>query len=105
MELEGIICGEGHQEAPAKVVWERIAVVVQKQGVVAQRRHGNTHLGQIVEVLHCGHLDVTEGSDMNNNYEHQNNSLLIIQHFSPFKYKQKLLLCITVCRGFISVGH
>ena len=71
MELEGIICGERHQEAPAKVVWERIAVVVQKQGVVAQRRHGNTHLGQIVEVLHCGHLDVTEGSDMNNNYEPQ----------------------------------
>ena len=62
VELEGIICGEGYQEAPGKVVWEGIAVVVQKQGVVAQWRHGHAHLGQVVKVLHCGHLDVTEQS-------------------------------------------
>ena len=72
MELEGIICGEGYEEAPGKVVWERIAVVVQKQGVVAQWRHGNAHLGEVVEVLHCGHLDMTEQSDMDSNYRHQN---------------------------------
>ena len=44
------------------IVREGIAVVVQKQGVVAQWRHGHAHLGQVVEVLHCGHLDVTEQS-------------------------------------------
>ena len=70
MKLEGIICGEGYQEAPGKVVRERITVVIQKQGVVAQWRHGNAHLGQGVEVLHCGYLDVTEQSDINSNYRH-----------------------------------
>ena len=62
VELEGIICGEGYQEAPGEVVREGVAVVIQKQGVVAQWRHGHAHLGQVVEVLHCGYLDVTEQS-------------------------------------------
>ena len=51
VELQGIISGEGYQEATGKVFWEGVAVVVQEQRVVAQRGHGDTYLGQVVEVL------------------------------------------------------
>ena len=44
MELQRVVCGEGDVEAPAEVLGEGTAVVVQEEVVVAQRRHGNTDL-------------------------------------------------------------
>ncbi len=51
MELHGIICGQRHTQAFVQELWERIFGVFQEQAVVAQRRHCNWHLGQVVQVL------------------------------------------------------
>lgn len=56
VELQGIISGKRDKQPSREVVWERIAVVVQEQVVVAERRHGDPHLCQVVEVLQGGHL-------------------------------------------------
>lgn len=63
MELEGIISGEGYEEATGKVLWKGTAVVVQEQRVVAQWRHSNTYLGQVVQVLQCWHLGTAQYMD------------------------------------------
>ena len=39
-----------------EVFWQWAAVVVQEQVVVAERRHGDANLGQVVEILHAGNL-------------------------------------------------
>ena len=32
-------------------------MVVQEEGIVAERRHGDADLSKVVEVLQCRHLD------------------------------------------------
>ena len=57
MELQGVVGGEGDVEAAVEVFLQGVAVVVQEEGVVAQRGHGDADLGQVVEVLQHWHLD------------------------------------------------
>ena len=45
MELQRVVRGERDEEASAEVLGQRTAVVVQEEVVVAQRRHGDAHLG------------------------------------------------------------
>ena len=63
VKLQRVICGEGHQKSPVEVLWQWAAVVVQEQMVIAEGRHGNADLGQVVEILHAGNLQA-EGEGM-----------------------------------------
>lgn len=45
VKLHGIICGQGHTQAFVQELFERIFRVFQEETVVAERRHGNWHLG------------------------------------------------------------
>ena len=51
VKLERVVSGDGDVEAPHQVVWEGGPVVVEEEGVVAERTHGDAHLREVVEVL------------------------------------------------------
>lgn len=51
VELQRVIGGQGHHQAAGQILGQRVAVVTQKQTVVAERRHRDAHLSQIVQVL------------------------------------------------------
>ena len=57
VELQGVVCGQGDREAPGQVLQEGVAVVAEEQAVVAERGHGDAHLGQVVQVLQHGSLE------------------------------------------------
>ena len=57
VELERVIGGERHKKTTGKEFSERISVVVEEERVVAEWRHGNTDLGQVIEVLEYRHLE------------------------------------------------
>ena len=44
VELEGVVGRDGHVEASGEVVGQGRAVVREEERIVAQWRHGNTHL-------------------------------------------------------------
>lgn len=56
MELEGIVGTQADVETTVEEGWEGVALIVQEQGVVGQGRHGDTHLGQVEQVLEGGDL-------------------------------------------------
>lgn len=56
VELQGVIRGKGNDESPGQVLRQGIAVIVEEQGVVGERGHGDADLGEIVEILEHGHL-------------------------------------------------
>ena len=56
VKLQGIVCGERHVQPAVEVLRQRVAVVVQEQGVVAEGGHGNADLGQVEQVLEHGYL-------------------------------------------------
>ncbi len=51
--------GEGNVEADLEELWERVAVVVEEERVVAEWRHGDADLGEVVKVLHHGDLGMS----------------------------------------------
>lgn len=51
MELQWVVGGQRYDQTSAVEFRQRIAVIVQEERVVRQRRHGDTDLRQIVEVL------------------------------------------------------
>lgn len=51
VELHGVVSGQRHTQAFVQEFSEGILGVFQEEAVVAERRHGNWHLGQVVEVL------------------------------------------------------
>ena len=57
MELHRVICGQGDAQALMQELSQGVFGVLQKQAVVAERRHGNGHLGQVVQVLQHRTLD------------------------------------------------
>lgn len=65
MELHGIICGQGHTQALVQELPQRIFGVFQEQAVVAEWRHCNWHLGQIVQVLQHRALREHKGYKIN----------------------------------------
>jgi hypothetical protein len=48
MQQQGVVGRDGHVHAAAKVFRKRVAVIVQKEGIVGKRRHGNSHLVEVV---------------------------------------------------------
>ena len=51
VELQGVICRQADTQSPRQVLGQRVAVVVEEEGVVAEGRHGDSNLRQIVQVL------------------------------------------------------
>jgi len=60
VELHGVVGRQGHTEAFVEEFTQRVLGVLQEQTVVAQRRHGDGHLGQVVQVLEHGALRRTK---------------------------------------------
>ena len=56
MELEGVIRADADIHAHAEKVGKGIALIGEKEGIVAEWRHGHTDLLEVVEVLQRGHL-------------------------------------------------
>lgn len=56
VELHGVVGRQRHTEAFVEEFTQRVLGVLQEQTVVAQRRHGDGHLGEVVEVLEHGTL-------------------------------------------------
>lgn len=56
VELERIVGTQTDIETAVEEGREGVALIVQEQGVVGQGRHGNTHLGQVEQVLQSGDL-------------------------------------------------
>lgn len=65
VELHGIIRGQGHTQTFVEELFEGIFRVLQEKAVVAQRRHGNWHLGQVVQVLQHRTLRDVGGDKLN----------------------------------------
>lgn len=51
VELHGVVGGQRDHQALLMKLQQGILVVLQEQTVVAQRRHGNGHLSQVIQVL------------------------------------------------------
>lgn len=51
VELERIVGGQRHHESSGQILRQGVAVVAQEQAVVAQRRHGDANLSQVIKVL------------------------------------------------------
>jgi len=51
VELERIVGGQRDEQTSSEELGQRIAVIVEKQRVVAQRRHGDADLRQVIQVL------------------------------------------------------
>lgn len=48
VELHGVVGGQGHTQALVQKLSQGVLGVLQEQAVVAQWRHGNWDLGQVV---------------------------------------------------------
>lgn len=51
VKLQGVVGGQGDHEASGQILWQRVPVVAEEQAVIAERRHGNADLCQVVEIL------------------------------------------------------
>lgn len=60
VELQGVVGGERHVEAPGQVLGQGVAMVVEEERVVAEGGHGDAHLRQVVQVLQYRHLHTEE---------------------------------------------
>lgn len=56
MKLERVVSGQGDAQSSGEELRQRVAVVTQEERVVAQRRHRDEHLRQVVQVLQHWHL-------------------------------------------------
>lgn len=57
VELQRVVRAEGDAETAGEELRQGVAVVVEEEGVVAEGRHGDGDLGQVVQVLQHRHLD------------------------------------------------
>ena len=62
MELEGVVRGEGDEEATGEIFGEGVAVIVEEEGVVTEGGHRNPDLSEVVEVLQYWSLKHTTKS-------------------------------------------
>jgi hypothetical protein len=51
MKLKRVISGQRDEQSSGKKLAERIAMVTEKQGIVAERWHGHTNLRYVVQIL------------------------------------------------------
>ena len=59
VELQRVISRQRDEQATSEVLRQWIAMIVEKQRVVAERRHCNADPCQVVEVLQHWHLCIT----------------------------------------------
>lgn len=60
VKLQRVVCGQRHHEASGQILWQRVAMIAEEQAVVAERRHGDADLGQVVQILQHRSLRVQE---------------------------------------------
>ena len=60
VELHGVVGGQGDHQALLVELQQRVLGVLQEQAVVAERGHGDGDLGQEVQVLQDGTLEVED---------------------------------------------
>jgi len=51
MKLKWIVCGEGDKKTTSEELTQRIAMITQKQRIVAERRHGDADLCNVIQIL------------------------------------------------------
>jgi len=56
VKLQRIVSGQRHEQTASEELRERVAMIVEEERIVAQRRHGDADLRQVVEVLQHGSL-------------------------------------------------
>ena len=89
VELQRVISGQGHDEASGVELRQRVLVVVQEEGIVAERRHCNANLREIVQILQHWTLQQTEFVTIS---KHQLSSGHVEQKLSILKV-EKTKLC------------
>jgi len=62
VELQWIVGGQRDKQASRQVLGQRVTMIVEEQRVVAERRHGDADLCQVVEVLQHRRLTHTQSS-------------------------------------------
>ena len=93
MKLEGVVSGQRDEQASREVVGEGITMVVKEEVVVAEGRHGNPHLGQVVQVLQGRHLQhgvhwETGTQRMAESSSHISGTALYVNHSVPAQNKR-----------------
>jgi len=62
VKLQRVICGQRDHEPSRQVLWQRVTMVAEEQAVVAERRHGDAYLSQVVQILqHRGLKECRDG--------------------------------------------
>lgn len=51
VKLQGVISGQGDHEASGQILRQRVTMVAEEQAVIAERRHGDAYLCQVVQIL------------------------------------------------------
>jgi len=51
MKLKRIVGGEGDEKAASEEFTQRIAMITEKQWIVAERRHGDADLCNVIQIL------------------------------------------------------
>mmetsp|Transcript_1037 Transcript_1037/g.2149 ORF Transcript_1037/g.2149 Transcript_1037/m.2149 type:complete len:387 (+) Transcript_1037:54-1214(+) len=51
MDLQRVVCRQGHLQASRKELWKGVSVVVKEEGIVGQWAHAESNLGHVVQVL------------------------------------------------------
>lgn len=51
MKLKRIICRDGDEQTSSKELTQRIAMITEKQRIVAKWRHGNADLCNVIQIL------------------------------------------------------
>jgi len=62
VELQWIVSRQRDKQASRQVLGQRVTMIVEEQRVVAERRHGDADLCQVVEVLQHRRLTHTQSS-------------------------------------------
>lgn len=60
VKLQRVICGQRDHEASGQVLGQRVTMVAEEQAVIAERRHCNADLGQVVQILQHRSLQAHE---------------------------------------------
>ena len=68
MKLKGIVRGQTYAQPSSKVLWKRIAMVVEEKRVVAERWHRDADLRQVVQILE--HRDFSQQQAVRNILRH-----------------------------------
>lgn len=51
VKLQRVVCRQRDHQASGQVLWQRVAMVAEEQAVIAEGRHGDAYLSQVVQIL------------------------------------------------------